>query len=187
MRIYKINKDTKSFKTNYVKYWITPTDYFVEAAYILEVFPIETPFEQINEFIFERLDEDYNIEDRGDYWEFIEGEEESVSNYEEDDEEVYDSKYDAIELIEKQLIKLFNYKEKVKFAEDDAYELDIEYPENTGNLFDASVVIKYNGEIEKYFKIKNHYVQVSDVLQGDTNVIYSLADSIHYYYYNVVD
>ena len=84
------------------------------------------------------------------------------------------------------LIELFNTQQKVQLTPNDAYELDIEYlEEDNHNLFNAAVVLKYCDIAERYFPINDHYTQLGDVLSGKTDVIYSLADHIYNYFYNI--
>ena len=179
MKINKITKDTKSFKNDFISFWLTETDYIIQVECIIETFPIDTPLEEINDFIFDRFDKEYYAEDNGDYWEVVENE------IERDEEEICAESEEKGRIYEL-LIKLFNTQQKVQLTPNDAYELDIEYlEEDNHNLFNAAVVLKYCDITERYFPINDHYSTISEVIVGDVDVIYSLTDHIYNYFYNI--
>ena len=170
MRIDKITKNTKSFTNEYVRFWIAETGNVIEAAYITEAFPKDTPIEKLNDFIFERLDEDFFVEDRGDYWELLDGPTDEEGIIEEDMDNDTPDDY-IIECIQ----KLVDTREKQMYGEH--YELSI----SGDNIVDAVIKLRDSDGEEKDFYIRNNYTKVSALLSGEFDVIYSLAEKIYNY------
>lgn len=173
MRIDKIKKSTQPFKTDYVSFWITDTDYIVKSAGMIRDFPLHTPFEEINDFIFEWLDEEYTIKDRGDYWEFVdengETDEERIERMSQED--MYDNTPDDV--IIECIKNLVDTKEKQTYGE---FELTID-----GNVLDAVITLQdIDGNTKKFYTLE-HYTNISDLLSGEFDVVYSLAEAIYSY------
>jgi hypothetical protein len=187
MRIEKITLNTpdKYVVDDYLKYYRLADEHIVIIDNSFgEVFPINTDYEAINNHIFETWDtvSCYNVEDRGDYWEFIETEEEE---YTEDYVELKIIRIEEVLRIEDLISKAIDTKQPQPFEEGDAYEIDIEYlEENNHNLFEAAVVLKYCNNPEKYFPIKGTYDSISGVLKGEgDDILHSIADQIYTHYY----
>ena len=188
MKINKITPNTpnKYIVGDYLKYYRVDNEHIVILDKTLAKVFSKNDYEAINNHIFETWDTIccYNVVDRGDYWEFIEEEDEENTkyDYEIDDEE---DRYEVVRKIEDLIAKAIDDKEPQSFGDDDAYEIDIEYiEEENHNLFEAAVVLKYCNNPEKYFPLKDIYNNVSSVLQGkEDDILYYLADQIYTYYY----
>ena len=169
--------------TDYLKYYKVDNEHIVILDETLAKVFSNTDYDTINNHIFETWVTIccYNVEDRGEYWEFIEEDEENTKyDYEIDDEE---DRYEVVRRIESLIAKAIDEKEPQPFGDD--YEIDIEYIEEYNhNLFEAAVVLKYCNNSEKYFPLKNIYNNISTVLKGDEdNILYIIANQIYTYYY----
>ena len=180
MIINKITKDTKPFKTDYVSFWITETDYIIKAGYITEDFPINTPIKKLNNFIFERLDEDYYVEDNGDYWEFNEEEDERTITEKLDKQMERDNEYVWWrEEIQDALFNIFTEKQPSNAG---GVTLSLEFlEEENKDILNAAIALSLNNEVKKYFPLSNYYDTIVDVLNGEVNIFDALMDDIYDY------
>jgi hypothetical protein len=173
---------------DYLKYYRVADEHIVIVDDAFgNVFPINIDYETINNFIAEHFEFScYNFEDKGEYWEFIETEEEE---YTEDYVELKMIRIDEVLRIEDLISKAIDTKQPQPFEEGDAYEIDIEYlKEENHNLFEAAVVLKYCNNPEKYFPIKGTYDSISGVLKGEgDDILHSIADQIYTHYYGEED
>lgn len=185
MRINKITSNTpnKYIVGDFLKYYRVDNEHIVIIDETLAKVFSKNDYNAINNHIFETWDTIccYNVEDRGEYWEFVEEDEENTKyDYEIDDEE---DRYEVVKRIEELIAKAIDNKEPQPFGDD--YEIDIEYlEEENHNLFEAAVVLKYLNNPKKYFPLKDVYNNISTVLQGEEDdILYHIADQIYTYYY----
>ena len=190
MEINKISSSTPDvYKVeNYLSYYRIKDEHIVIIDETLAKVFSNSDYEAINNHIFETWDtvSCYNVEDRGDYWEFIEVDEENCKyDYEPDEEDEKVDRYEEVRRIEGLIAKAIDDKEPQPFGNDDAYEIDIEYMEEENhNLFEAAVVLKYCNNPERYFPLKDIYNNISTVLKGEEDdILYHIADQIYTYYY----
>lgn len=196
MEINKITPNTpnKYIVGDFLKYYRLADEHIViiDNSYG-EVFPINTDYEAINNHIFDTWGtiSCYNVEDRGEYWEFIEPEETEEDTEYDEENTIYDGEdnFDEIKSIEELIAKAIDTKQPQPFVVDDAYEIDIEYlEEGNNNLFEAAVVLKYCNNPEKYFPIKGTYDSISGVLKGvEDDILFAIAYQIYTYYYEGED
>lgn len=187
MEINKITPNTpnKYIVGDYLKYYRVDNEHIVILDETLAKVFSKNDYEAINNHIFKVWDTIccYNVEDRGEYWEFIEEDEENTKyDYEIDNEEKVD-RYEEVRRIEELIAKAIDDKEPQPFG--DEYEIDIEYIEEYNhNLFEAAVVLKCCNNSERYFPLKDVYNNISTVLQGkEDDILYIIADQIYTYYY----
>lgn len=187
MEINKITPNTpnKYIVGDFLKYYRLADEHIVIVDdSIGKVFPENADYDDINNHIFETWDTIccYNVEDRGEYWEFIETEEEE---YTEDYVELKMIRIEEVLRIEEVIAKAIDTKQPQPFVDDDAYEIDIEYlEENNHNLFEAAVVLKYCDNPERYFPIKDNYDNISTVLKAEgDDILHSIAGQIYTHYY----
>lgn len=194
MEINKISSTTpdKYSVGKYLKYYRIDDEHIVLVDNSFgNVFPINTDYEAINNYIAEHFEfACYNFEDRGEYWEFIEEDEENTKyDYEPDDEDYAEelklARIDEINRIEELITKVIDTKQPQFFDDTELCELDIEYnEENNPNLFEAAVVYKFENKPVKYFPIKENYNSV--IMKGERNdILYSIALQIYNFYYGV--
>lgn len=189
MEINKISSSTpdKYSVGNFLKYYRLADEHIVliDNSYG-EAFPINTDYEAINNHIFDTWNTIccYNVEDRGDCWEFIEIDEENCKyDYEPDDEDYAEelklAKLDEIHRIEELIIEVIDTKQPQFFDDTELCELDIEYNEEN-----VAVVYKFENKPVKYFPIKEGYNSL--LIKGERNyIIYPIAEQIYNYYYGV--
>ncbi len=188
MEINKISSTTpdKYSVGKYLKYYRLDDEHIVLVDDSFgKVFPINIDYETINNYIAEDFDICcYNFEDRGEYWEFIEEDEENTKyDYEPDDddyaEELKLAKLDEIDRIEELLIKVIDTKQPQFFDDTELCELDIEY-----NDVEVAVVYKFENKPVKYFPIKENYNSL--LIKGYRNdILYPIAEQIYNFYYGV--
>ena len=185
MIIDKITPNTpnKYIVGDYLKYYRFDNEHIVIIDETLAKVFSKNDYEAINNHIFETWYTIccYNVEDKGDYWEFVEEDEENTKyDYEIDDEE---DRYEVVKRIEDLIAKAIDDKEPQPFGDD--YEIDIEYlEEENHNLFEAAVVLNYCNNPEKYFPFKDNYDNISTVMKGEgDDILHSIADQIYTHYY----
>ena len=194
MEINKISSSTPDvYKVeNYLSYYRIKDEHIVIIDETLAKVFSNSDYEAINNHIFQTLDTIccYNVEDKGEYWEFIEIDEENCKydyepDYDDYEEELKVAKVEEIMRIADLIAKVIDTKQPQFFDDTELCELDIEYlEEENHNLFEAAVVYKYENKPVKYFPIKDMYSSVSNVMKGeDDDILYSIAVQIYNYYY----
>ena len=191
MEINKITESTPDvYKVeNYLSYYRIKDEHIVIIDETLAKVFSNTDYEAINNHIFETWDTIccYNVVDRGEYWEFIEVDEENCKyDYEPDDEDDYAeelklARLDEIDRIEELITKVIETKQPQYFDDTELCELDIEYNED-----EVAIVYKFENNPEKYFPVKEDYNSL--LIKGERNdVLYSIALEVYNYYYGVED
>lgn len=190
MEINKISSNTpnKYIVGDFLKYYRVDNEHIVIIDETLAKVFSNTDYDTINNHIFKTWDtvSCYNVEDRGDYWEFIEIDEENCKyDYEPDEddyaEELKLAKLDEIDRIEELITKVIETKQPQFFDDTELCELDIEYNED-----EVAIVYKFENKPVKYFPIKENYNSL--LIKGERNdILYSIALEIYNYYYGVED
>lgn len=189
MEINKISSSTPDvYKVeNYLSYYRIKDEHIVIIDETLAKVFSNSDYEAINNHIFETWDTVccYNVEDKGEYWEFVEVDEENCKydyepDYEDEDdyaEELKLAKLDEIDRIEELITKVIETKQPQFF--DDTELCELEY-----NEVESAIVYKFENKPVKYFPIKEDYNSL--LIKGERNdILYSIALQIYNYYYGV--